>query len=88
MKTSHLLLSAAIAGLMAAGTALSATAADEAAEKEKCYGIAKAGKNDCASASGSHSCKGQATTDNDPNEWMLVDKGTCESAGGKREPAS
>ena len=28
--------------------------------KEKCYGIAKAGKNDCAAANGSHSCAGQA----------------------------
>ena len=51
--------------------------------KEKCYGIAKAGQNDCASANGSHSCAGQAKKDNDPNEWKYVPKGTCEKAGGK-----
>ncbi|MGL4768387.1 MAG: BufA1 family periplasmic bufferin-type metallophore [Formosimonas sp.] len=50
---------------------------------EKCYGIALAGKNDCASKTGSHSCAGQATKDKDPNEWKLVEKGTCASMGGQ-----
>jgi uncharacterized membrane protein len=59
----------------------SAQAAD--AEKEKCFGIAKAGQNDCATASGSHSCAGQAKKDNDAGEWKFVPRGTCEKAGGK-----
>jgi uncharacterized membrane protein len=53
------------------------------ANSEKCFGIAMAGKNDCASKSGSHSCAGQAKTDKDPNEWKYVDKGTCAGMGGK-----
>lgn len=73
-----LLLSAAMAGIFAAGIN-----AATAAETEKCYGIAKAGKNNCSSADGSHSCAGQATKDNDPNEWVSVGKGECEGMGGK-----
>jgi uncharacterized membrane protein len=61
----------------------SAHAADAPADKEKCYGIAKAGQNDCATASGSHSCAGQSKKDKDPAEWKFVAKGTCEKAGGK-----
>jgi uncharacterized membrane protein len=84
------LISAAVAGVFAAGVAMSASAADEAmmkagAAKEKCYGIAKAGKNDCKSASGSHSCAGQAKADNLPEDFALVAKGECAKAGGKVE---
>ncbi len=73
-----LLLSAAMAGVMAASIAAPAFAS----EKEKCFGIAKAGKNDCGSADGSHSCAGQAKTDNSPNEWKYVAKGECATMGG------
>lgn len=48
-----------------------------AQEKEKCFGIAKAGQNDCASISGVHSCAGQSKVDNDKGEWKYVAKGTC-----------
>lgn len=54
----------------------------QAAGKEKCYGVAKAGQNDCGNLAGTHSCAGQSTVDNDPGEWKLVSKGTCESIGG------
>jgi uncharacterized membrane protein len=80
-----LLLSVALAGVLAAGTVATAQA-ETAAEKEKCYGIAKAGKNDCKAANGSHVCAGQAKQDNDPDEWKYVAKGTCEKEGGKLEP--
>lgn len=50
--------------------------------KEKCYGIAKAGQNDCANLSGTHSCAGQSKTDKDPGEWKTVPKGTCAELGG------
>ena len=53
-----------------------------AQEKEKCFGIAKAGQNDCANLSGSHSCAGQAKVDGDAAEWKFVPKGTCKTAGG------
>ncbi len=56
--------------------------ANKKAEMEKCYGVAKAGKNLCASKDGSHSCAGMAKTDNDPNEWVQVPKGKCEEMGG------
>jgi uncharacterized membrane protein len=66
----------------AVGHAAAATATP-VAEKEKCFGIAKAGQNDCATASGSHSCAGQAKTDMGAEDWKYVAKGTCEKAGGK-----
>ena len=53
-----------------------------AQEKEKCYGIAKAGQNDCANLAGTHSCAGQAKKDNDPGEWKFAPKGTCKTMGG------
>jgi len=49
---------------------------------EKCYGIAKAGQNDCASKNGSHSCAGQAWVDGSPDDWNYVAKGTCQQLGG------
>ena len=48
-----------------------------AQEKEKCYGIAKAGQNDCANLAGTHSCAGQAKLDSDKGEWKYVGKGSC-----------
>lgn len=83
MNKRQFLLAAALAGIATAGVNV-AHAGDDS--KDKCYGIAKAGANDCASASGSHSCSGQAKTDNDPNEWNYVAKGTCADAGGSLEP--
>ena len=53
-----------------------------AADKEKCYGIAGIGQNDCGNLAGTHSCAGQSTVNKDPGEWKLVAKGTCESLGG------
>lgn len=59
-----------------------ASAPSYAASKEKCYGVAEAGQNDCGNLAGTHSCAGLAKTDNDPGEWKLVPAGTCESIGG------
>ena len=75
-------IQAAIAGLLAFGLAGSVAAAPVAADstKDKCYGIAKAGQNDCAA--GKHACAGQSTVDNDPMSWKYVAKGTCEKVGG------
>jgi uncharacterized membrane protein len=57
----------------------------QAAENEKCYGIAAAGKNDCQTAT--HSCAGTAAADNQPDAWIYVPTGTCEKiAGGSLEP--
>ena len=46
-----------------------------AAKKEKCYGVALKGQNDCGA--GSHSCAGMSTVDYDPASFKLVAKGTC-----------
>ena len=60
--------------------ALGPAHADDKVAQEKCYGIAKAGQNDCAA--GAHSCAGQAKADNDANDWKYVAKGSCEKMGG------
>jgi uncharacterized membrane protein len=83
-QTRRKLLQSALAGLVALGTAGAARAAG--GEKEKCYGIAKAGKNDCGTAT--HTCAGLAKKDNLPDEWKYVPKGTCEKAGGKKQAPS
>ena len=82
MNKRQFLVAAAIAGLTAAG----ATTAVHAGDKEKCYGVAKAGANDCANAAGTHACAGHATKDNDPGDWKYVAKGTCEDMGGSLKP--
>jgi uncharacterized membrane protein len=53
-----------------------------AQEKEKCFGIAKAGQNDCANLSGTHSCAGQSKVDMGKDEWKYVAKGTCKDMKG------
>jgi uncharacterized membrane protein len=77
-------IQAAVAGLLALGFAAS-IAAQPVMQKEgteKCYGVAKAGQNDCGTAK--HACAAMgAKVDNDPKEWKYVAKGTCEKMGGK-----
>ena len=82
MNTTKLIVSGAIAGLVSLAAAGVAGAQDKpaAAAKEKCFGIAKKGQNDCGTAK--HSCAGQAAADNIPEEWKYVAKGTCESMKG------
>jgi uncharacterized membrane protein len=71
---------------VAVSIALSTAPALAAGDKEKCYGIAKAGQNDCADANGVHSCAGQSKSDKSATEWKYVAKGTCEKEGGKTTP--
>lgn len=80
----HALLAAALA-TVCAGASAHPTGSDSA-DKERCYGVAKAGQNDCGSADGAHGCSSQAKTDNAPTEWKWVAKGTCEKLGGKTTP--
>lgn len=49
---------------------------------EKCFGVAKAGLNDCKGMSGLHSCKGMSTVSNDPGDMVIVPSGTCAKIGG------
>jgi uncharacterized membrane protein len=77
----RLIVSSALASALALGLMNTASAADSGA-KEKCYGIAKAGQNDCANLSGSHSCAAQTKVDGDPADWKYVAKGTCHNLKG------
>ena len=76
----RIVVSSAIASVMALGLVGQVAAQDKG--KEKCYGIAKAGQNDCANLSGTHSCAGQNKVDNDKGEWKFVAAGTCKQMGG------
>ena len=70
---------ALVAGAVATAltmTSIAATSAS-AAEKEQCYGVSKAGKNDCAAGPGT-TCAGSSTVDYQGNAWTLVPKGTCD----------
>ena len=79
----RLIVSSALASVLALG--LVDQVAAQAKEKEKCYGVAKAGQNDCANLADTHSCAGQSKTDNDPMEWRYVAKGTCKALKGMTE---
>lgn len=78
MNQRQVLIASALAALCVATSAPAA-----AADKEKCFGIAKAGQNDCADANGTHSCAGQSKADKVATDWKYVAKGTCEKEGGK-----
>lgn len=91
MKKSIKFLTATAAGLAALSMVTVAIANDEATEDggdhEKCYGVVKAGANDCGTAA--HSCAGQAATDADASEWVYVPAGLCERlANGSTESQS
>ncbi|MBT4922736.1 MAG: DUF2282 domain-containing protein [Rickettsiales bacterium] len=79
-KTSKILKSLSIITAAASMTIASTQMAHAGKKKdmEKCYGIVKAGKNDCASSNGSHSCAAAAKKDSLSTEWLLVPKGTCD----------
>lgn len=73
VRKSDLTLAAAVA----AGLVLAAQPAT-ASKYEKCFGISKAGENDCA-ATGISTCAGTSKVDYDPAAWKLVPTGTCEA---------
>jgi len=82
MDLKKIAIAAAVGSFLTMGIAGAASAGD-AGTSAKCYGVAKAGKNDCAS--NGHSCAGQAKKDNDPNEWKHMPKEECEKMGGTTE---
>lgn len=67
---------AVLAASLAAISLLNAPQASAAAEKEKCYGVALKGQNDCAAGPGT-TCAGTSKVDYQGNAWKLVPKGTC-----------
>jgi uncharacterized membrane protein len=86
MKNAKLIAHSAIASLFAVGL-LTAGAPAHADKKdmEKCYGISKAGKNDCQTSNSP--CAGTAEVDAKPTAFLVVPKGTCDKiVGGNLQP--
>jgi len=76
----------ALALVMALGGAFAATPAAAAdTDKEKCFGVAMKGKNDCAAGAGT-TCAGTSKVDYQGNSWAFVPKGTCEKTASKTSP--
>jgi uncharacterized membrane protein len=88
MTNTNILVGAALAAL--ASLATSGAMAQTPAEQpnytfEKCYGVVKAGLNDCQTST--HSCAGTSTADNQGDAWIYVPAGTCAKlSGGSNEP--
>jgi len=79
------ILGAAVGALIAASANAQVHPEKPTYKFEKCYGISKAGMNDCFTAK--NTCAGTVTTDNDPAAWIYVPKGTCERITGGRVQA-
>lgn len=88
MTASSARIPAAVLAL-ALGTALSASPVaaqqQQQAEKEKCFGVAVKGKNDCAAGAGT-TCAGTSRMDHQGNAWSYVPKGTCEKMMSSTSP--
>ena len=83
-QASHKLPAVALAlALGAAFTALPAAA--QMADKDKCFGVALKGKNDCKAGAGT-TCAGTSKVDFQGNAWSLVPKGTCDKTASKTSP--
>jgi uncharacterized membrane protein len=82
------IMASALAAAIVAPAALSAQkpAPAPSFKAEKCYGIARAGKNDCAST-GNNSCGGTSKVNSDPKAWIYVPAGYCDRiVGGSLQP--
>jgi len=76
----------ALALALALGTAFTALpVAAQSTDKDKCFGVALKGKNDCAAGAGT-TCAGTSKVDYQGNAWSLVPKGTCETTVSKASP--
>ena len=71
----------AVAGALIAALAAAPVSGALAADMEKCYGVAKAGMNDCKAGEGT-TCQGSSTKDAQANAWVLTPKGLCEKLAG------
>lgn len=84
-------IASAVAGAISTGVMIAVAQAQPAPQPtykfEKCYGVAKAGKNDCAST-GNNSCAGTSKRDGDRGAWLYVPSGTCAKIVGASPSAS
>lgn len=80
MNTTRRVFSAAVlaSAVTAAVAVVSTSTPAYAAKKEKCYGVAVKGTNDCAAGAGT-TCAGTSTKNYQGNAWKYVNKGTCVS---------
>lgn len=85
MSKSTLALGALATALIASANIADPAPAQAAAAKEKCYGVALKGKNDCAAGPGT-TCAGTSTVDYQGNAWKYVAKGSCTKMGGTLVP--
>jgi uncharacterized membrane protein len=76
-NSASILLMATIASLSVAEVS---SKKNEGVKEEKCYGVVKAGHNNCYA--NAHTCAGEATIDADAYEWILLPKGLCERLNG------
>lgn len=79
MNTKKILLTAAAMGVISVGMLAANIASSNAADmadKEKCFGVVKAGANDCGTSA--HSCAGHSSKDGASDEWIFLPKGVCE----------
>ena len=86
-NTSRHASAAALAFALGAALTVAASPvmAADAAAKEKCYGVAMKGKNDCKAGAGT-SCAGSSTKDYQGNAWNYVPAGTCEKTASPTSP--
>ena len=83
-QTVHKLPAMALA--LALGAAfVSLPVAAQSADKEKCFGVALKGKNDCAAGAGT-TCAGTSKMDYQTNSWSYVAKGSCDKTASKTSP--
>ena len=84
MNSNDRIIRNAFASLVAAGAlafAANGIAADnDHSKEEKCAGVVKASKNDCATSK--NQCHGHVKSDRDPEAWIYVPKGLCERISG------
>lgn len=86
MKTTKMMPALAIAAILGGAIALAGqTAHAEDMAKEKCFGVAAKGKNDCANGAGT-SCAGSSKVDHGGKDWKYVAKGTCENMDSPTSP--
>ena len=86
MKTTHFLVASALAAALSIPVVAKAGPAPQPKfEAEKCYGVAKAGKNDCQTANSS--CAGTSRRDGQKDAWIYVPAGSCDKVvGGSTQP--
>jgi uncharacterized membrane protein len=85
-KLAHGAIVAAVVGAAYMAISTTAPTVAQTAKMEKCYGIAKAGENNCAAANGSHGCAGQSKTSYDGQSFKEVPAGSCQALNGQTTP--